>query len=101
MSTLGLAFNVQKKLSQMQITPVVGPLLVSPIKAAFSLVQFISALAATIFFGSLAILTLNAPLSIYAFRAVGHQGLAITGFAYAIVNLCTFGLIGHKLEHLK
>jgi hypothetical protein len=92
--------DTQRTLSKAQAIPVVGFLLASPVKALFSTLEFIVGIAATIFFGTGAVLILNDKLAGYAWKALQHAGLGLTGICYSIGNVLSLGLLGYRIESI-
>jgi hypothetical protein len=102
MSTFG---NVQQGLNKLQIIPVVGPVVFSPIKAAVSKVQIISGVALGVLRGMAAIAAKLTGDSYLASRLCSLSArdfkLAAKGCGslfYALVNMGTFGLVGLLTE---
>lgn len=100
LGTVNTMFEVQRQLSEWQATPVVGPLVVSPIKAVVSLAETIVGVVGTIFFGFLSALTglTSDDLIGYTFKSMGHVGLGLAGLAYSIANFATLGIVGYSIE---
>lgn len=91
---------IQRNLSQAQATPIVGPLVVSPVKGVVSLAQIIVGIAGTILFGTLALLSWNDTMFKYAAKSLGHVGIGFTGFVYSISNFISLGLVGYRIERM-
>ncbi len=97
---VGTMYNIQRSLSEAQAFPVVGPLVVSPIKAVVSVAHLIVGLAGSILFGTFAILSGNKTLSKMAFKSFAHTGLGLVGLAYSVGNFLTLGILAYKIEIL-
>lgn len=91
-------WSVQRSLSKAQATPIVGPLLVSPIKALVSVAELIVGIAGSILFGTLAVLTFNDYLGGKAVESLGHAGLGLLSLMYSISNILSLGLVGYRFE---
>lgn len=100
MTKVETMLNVQRYLSRAQATPVIGPLLVSPVKAVVSTAQLIAGLVATIFLGTLSMLTFNDFLAAKTLQALGHAGLGFTGLAYSVSNFISLGIVGYRFESM-
>lgn len=96
--TVTAMYDVQRSLSTSQNIPIVGPLIASPIKAVISTAQLISAIAATVFLGSLAVVTWDETLRILTFEAIAHCGLGLIGLIYSLSNIITLGIVAYKIE---
>ena len=90
--------DMQNILSMGQAIPVVGPICVSPVKAIASVGQTIVAIAASILFGSLALLTNNKTLDHIYIRSQKNVNSGICHLAYSIINMLTLGIVGFKKE---
>ena len=92
-------YSVQRSLSTGQAIPVVGPLVVSPIKAVFSVAQLIAGIAGSILFGTLAIVSnFTRPLDEIAFKSLQHAGLGLIGLMYSVSNMLSLGIVAYRFE---
>ena len=94
------SWEFQRNLSTAQATPIVGPLLVSPIKAVVSVAQLVVGAVGSIFFGLLAAISLNDKLGELAFKSLCHTGMGLLGLLYSASNFVSLGLVGYRIENL-
>lgn len=99
--TISESWEFQRTLSAAQATPIVGPLLVSPVKAVVSIAQLIVGTVGSIFFGFLAALTFNDRLGELAFKSLCHTGMGFLGLLYSASNFLSLGIIGHNIENMN
>lgn len=91
-------YEVQNRLSLAQSFPIFGPLIVSPVKAVISAIQFV----AGIVFGSLKGIFEALSGSHYhhsearEWLVMGRHGLK--QLAYSVVNMLSLGIIGAMVE---
>ena len=100
MSGISASWEVQRALSSAQATPIVGPLLVSPVKAVFSTAQLVAGVAGTILFGTLALLTFHPDLASLATKSIAHVGMGALGLMYSVSNFISLGIVSYRLENL-
>lgn len=94
--------TVQRGLSLGQAVPVVGPLIVSPVKFCVSAIQcgialpvgIVAAVAAGVFCCNCQ------PLTEFALASLVHAGMGGVGMTYSVVNILSLGILGFKLEGL-
>lgn len=98
--------NIQRQLSDYQVVPIVGPLLVSPAKLLVSLAQFVAGAVKEILFG-----TLTTVAEIFGFDSLAkrfdqicHDGAkdscgGIKNFLSAGFNVFTLGVFGQAFEN--
>ncbi len=98
MDSLQIMGCYQKKLSQAQAVPLIGPLLVSPVKAVVSLEQIIGGVAMTAILGSVGVITQNNWFIDKAVEGFDHVGQGVCSYSYAVINVCTFGIAGAVIE---
>ena len=88
--------DFQSRLSYMQAFPLLGPLIVSPIKAVISCAEIVAGVACTIIFGTISLISLF-QLS-WSRRGIidgiGHVGLGSLGFIASVLNIATLGISG-------
>lgn len=93
---LGCETDFQKGMSRAQAYPLVGPFIVSPVKALISIVQTIVCLVGVIFLGLLSI----------PFKTPRDGGLlagyytvsGLISFSYSVINILSLGILGYKVE---
>ena len=86
-------WNVQETLLKAQATPLVGPIVVSPVKALISTAQLVAGIAGIILFGPLIVICNNKYCAKKAFCCVGHIGTGLIGLVDSIVNIVTLGIL--------
>ncbi len=95
----GFLTSIQCFLSESQAIPLIGPLFVSPFKAALSLIQIIAGVAFALIsatFGSL----FGSPAAMkFAATSKLHVGLGILSLCYSLVNMLSLGILGFYLQH--
>lgn len=92
-------WEVQRGLSRAQAIPLIGPLVVSPLKAAVSLVQFVVGFFFSVICGSLCVMgVLSERLATSTFTALKHTGLGFIGLGYSLMNIFTLGILSMKVE---
>lgn len=100
MDLLATMYNAQRELSAAQVTPIVGPLLVSPCKALVSAAQAIIGLAGAILFATLTVVSSSDWSTRLFVDATQQVALGIAAFGYSVMNMVTLGFAGYKLEQL-
>lgn len=102
----GIMWDIQRYLSKGQAIPLLGPALVSPLKAVVSLVELVVGFIFAVIFAILTALTLcltNKDLSNglgkNAFTAATHSALGLVSFGYAVANMLSLGILGYILEN--
>ncbi len=95
------SWEFQRTLSVAQATPIMGPLLVSPVKAVVSIAQLIVGVVGSIFFGFFAALTFNDRLGELAFKSLCHAGMGFLGLLYSVSNFVSLGIIGYNIENMN
>lgn len=95
-----LPLEIQDFLSAFQATPIVGPIIGSPIKALVSTAMIIMGIARTIFYGLVAMVLLfqHSEMNQSALYGLKLIKVGIPHLSYSILNLCTFGIVGYALE---
>jgi len=97
--------NIQRQLSDYQVTPVLGPIFVSPIKLLVSTVQVANGMAMEILFGTLATIAESFDCMSAAqdyddlcYQAVDIRKKGIKHLLSAGYNFFTMAQHGHELE---
>ncbi len=93
-------FDFQRNLSRLQAIPVMGFVVVSPVKAVFGIAQMVLGVALVIIGCVGHLLTLGQTDCIPKLIDISAQHVLIGGFAtgYAIANITTFGLLSILIE---
>ena len=98
--------NAQRQLSDYQVTPFVGPLVVSPAKLLLSLAQLVYGAAKEIFFGTLTTVAEICEFDSLAKRCdqLCYEGVKVRrngfrNFISAGYNIITFGQYGQDFEY--
>ncbi len=94
----GLTISLQQYLSESQAIPIIGPLLVSPLKAVISVVQL--AAGSTLALLSATLGSLFRSPSTMKFAAISglHAGLGLLSLCYSLANIISLGILGFYLE---
>ena len=96
--------SLQRSLSIAQAVPVIGPILVSPVKALVSTAEIIMGIAQTTLCGTgfLVCLTLKVPGSVFfgeqSLIGAYHMLSGTGSLAYSLANFLTFGMTGIFIE---
>jgi hypothetical protein len=98
MLSVEIMLHVQGSLSRAQAFPIAGPLFVSPVKVIVSTSQLIVGAVASIFLGTLTLLTYNDRLAYRTWEALEHTGMGFIELVYSIVNFITLGFIAYNIE---
>lgn len=92
--------RIQQSLHKAEGTPVVGPLLVSPVLALISLIQTVAYFAIGLFVSTLATLfSKNGWLREKADLATGVSIVGFVGLFASCLNMTTLGLSGYRELH--
>lgn len=94
------AYFLQRRLSFCQALPLVGPLVVSPIKLAVSIVQTVSSIALYIFFTLLYMVSFDQTILSLTFKSGGHALMGLVGTTYSIANMLSLGILGLRIEFI-
>ncbi len=89
---------MQAVLSRAQAVPIVGPLLVSPVKAVASVLQIAIGIFSAISLGLSAALTGLRNLDKRTVQALSYASLGYLSFCYAAINMNTLGIFGFLVE---
>jgi hypothetical protein len=99
MSSLEIAWNFQRKLSSYQAFPVLGPVIISPIKATVSVAQAILGFAAAVILGTFSgVLLFNPYLGKKFLVSLAHFGQGSLGCGYSLANMLTLGGLAYAIE---
>ncbi|MBA3603676.1 MAG: hypothetical protein H0W50_08560 [Parachlamydiaceae bacterium] len=95
----GLTILIQQYLSQSQAIPVIGPLLVSPLKAVISAVQFVAGSALALISATFGSFFRSPSTMKFAATSGLHAGLGLLSLCYSLANIVSLGILGFYLEH--
>jgi hypothetical protein len=90
--------TVQRKLSILQTIPLVGFLVISPIKLVVSILQMVIGLAAAILLSVSATLVCSENLAEKSFISLIYVGVGVLSFLYALATLASLGGLGCLFE---
>lgn len=99
--TFSIISKVQSNLSTYQAVPIVGPIVVSPIKASMSSLQISGGLAAGLGFAATTLISDNNKLKDYTIDSFAECGNGVISLAYSIVNIASLGIVGYAVENEK
>ncbi len=91
--------NLQNATSRLQAIPVLGPLVVSPIKAFISICQLVAALATKIIFSTATLFTDNNFCKKANLAANHHIATGLSHFTYSALNVLSLGIFGYYAKH--
>jgi len=86
--------EIQARLSTAQSFPIIGPLLISPVKALVSTIQFVAGIALGSLVGVFGALNNSRSDIKDAFELLDMGGSGLQHLAFSIANMLTLGLIG-------
>jgi hypothetical protein len=98
MSSLESMIDIQKSLNKWQTTFLVGPLVVSPIKAVISTAELVAGLVSAIFFGFFTVVLCNRHLGSGTIEALEHAFIGAIELLYSLGNVISLGFLSNKLE---
>ncbi len=96
-SIFSVVESFQSQLTKSQAIPVVGFLIVSPIKAFLSLVEIVVSIAVAILLGAAAVLSFDNDLVKMTCKILTYTGSGFYNFAISIANIVTLGLLANRL----
>lgn len=99
--TIPTLYETERSLSNAQALIVVGALVVSPVKAVFSLALVVGGVALSILFAPLALVFRSDLLGRISLGGLVSAALGTVSFFYSLINLATLGLVGFKIEWMK
>lgn len=95
----GFTFKMQRSLSVGHALPVIGPFVVSPIKAIISLVEAIIGITGAIFLSIPGYLFGNQTLQNWTTHALDQAALGGLSFTYSMANMLSLGILGLIVEN--
>lgn len=97
-------YDCQEALTEFQAIPIIGPVIVSPIKATLSCAVIVSGLAVSIIFGALSVLPTESKewYGQVACESIGFVGLCgVLSLLSSVVNMATLGLFSPIVHCVK
>lgn len=91
--------SLQRALSRGQATLIVGPLLVSPVKACVSVAQIAMGLFFMVVCAAACIAFRSPCLGFSAATGFAHAAMGTTSLIYSLANILSFGGIGYSVEN--
>lgn len=97
----GFLYEVQRTLSRAQAFPILGPLIVSPIKASLSIIMIIAGiiLGTIVYVASRALNSASLKERAMLILKVGPD-LGSCSLLYSVVNILSLGIIGAIAEYM-
>ena len=97
-TSLKVSYKIQRGLGWLQSGYVVGPLVVSPVKALISTAEVIVALASVIFLSVAAFVMDDSSYMSRTLIPIVHIQHGLLNVVYSISNILTFGALSRKIE---